>query len=318
MGRKCSAFKCDSGYNKYRRKKTSENISDKNKEQIRIYSFPKNLDDRKAWVRALPNAISVENITENMGLCSIHFKDCKNWRKGNRFPVPNEPPTYFPNVPKSTIGTPQPAKRKTSRATASARCPDPDDEFNDYIQNQVIKLDDNFTKNVTDIFKDYNGNVMFANNGFSFLSAERNGPLHNCSIYFKTKGLTSVKVKKKCTKTSRTEFTKISSIEYEGYAGLQRVRHPAHPVHVSCWSAFEEVVRFIHADHEKEDKSAFLQRQIQLLVKPKNCRLYDLEDISQAYVFYSLSRHLYCKLRKVLQLPSGMVKLFYLYAPLKT
>ena len=92
-----------------------------------MYSFPKNLDDRKAWVRAIPNEnLSVEKVTDNMGVCALHFKDCTRWRKASRFPAPDEPPTHFPDVPKSRVGTKQPPKRTTQRATAAARAPSPD------------------------------------------------------------------------------------------------------------------------------------------------------------------------------------------------
>ena len=95
MGRKCSVVNCRTNY---RKRKKDEN----NPENITVYSFPKNLDDRKAWVRAIPNEnLSVEKVTDNMGVCALHFKDCTRWRKASRFPAPDEPPTHFPDVPKS-------------------------------------------------------------------------------------------------------------------------------------------------------------------------------------------------------------------------
>ncbi len=107
MGRKCSVVNWRTNY---RKRKKDEN----NPENVTEYSFPKNLDDRKAWVRAIPNEnLSVEMVTDNMGVCTLHFKDCKSWRKASRFPAPDEPPTHFPDVPKSKVGT----KRREPHST---------------------------------------------------------------------------------------------------------------------------------------------------------------------------------------------------------
>ena len=89
MGQKCSVVNCRTNY---RKRKKDEN----NPENVTVYSFPKNLDDP----HLIPNEnLSVEMVTDNMGVCTLHLKDCNRWRKAD------EPPTHFPDIPKSTVGT---------------------------------------------------------------------------------------------------------------------------------------------------------------------------------------------------------------------
>ena len=108
MGRKCSVVNCRTNYRKRKKDVENENPNPKN---VTVYSFPKNFDDRKAWVRAIPNEnLTVQNVTENMGVCAIHFKDCQRWRYTSRFPAPDEPPSHYPDMPQSTVGTKGPPK----------------------------------------------------------------------------------------------------------------------------------------------------------------------------------------------------------------
>ena len=64
MGRKCSVVNCRTNY---RKRKKDEN----NPENVTVYSFPKNLDDRKALVHAIPNDgnenLSVERVAKQYG-----------------------------------------------------------------------------------------------------------------------------------------------------------------------------------------------------------------------------------------------------------
>lgn len=157
---------------------------------------------------------------------------------------------------------------------------------------------DNFVEKVNEKLLPYRGSISWSTNGFNFLSEVREGPgrTHNkISIFFSTHKVTSAKT-----------FTKLS-LDYEAYVCLKQLKHPARPFHINCWSAFDEVVSFIHKEHEhdSDDKFSFIERQIYLLNRPKNnLRVYDFNDINIAFSFYTLSRHLYGNLRKVLQLPS--------------
>ena len=62
MGRKCSVFNCKTGYD-----------TQKGGEKITVYKFPKDPDERHRWVSSLPNKLSIADVTENMGVCSLHW-----------------------------------------------------------------------------------------------------------------------------------------------------------------------------------------------------------------------------------------------------
>ena len=68
---------------------------------------------------------------------------------------------------------------------------------------------------------------------------------------------------------------------------------------------FKKVVSFVFAYHEPDENFSFVERQASLLNRPKNMKIYNLEDYIQAFEFYGISRHLNNKLRLKLQLPSG-------------
>ena len=63
-----------------------------------MFGFPRDREKKEAWVRALPDQITVDEVTSDMGVCAIHFPGAKMRKaKGGHF-VPDEPPTYFPAV----------------------------------------------------------------------------------------------------------------------------------------------------------------------------------------------------------------------------
>lgn len=282
MGRKCSAYGCNTGY-----------LTNKTSVPVTVYAFPKDKVLRAAWGRAMPNGLTLDKITDNMGLCGIHFPDCKDWKQRGNHRVPNEVPTYFPNCPPSTIGTKPPPKRPTKRSSAASRCPDPDIQLKAFRESDILKLD-NFTETVKDKLSLYSGTIQWNQNGFNFLSETREGPIHKVSIFFRTVGLSASKTVSKIT------------LDYEAYVGLRRVKHPARPLSINCWSSFDEVISYVHKEqeHNDDDRFAFVERQVFLLNIPKNNRVYDFNDVNMAFSFYTLNRHLYAKLRKVLQLPS--------------
>ena len=284
MPTKCSAYNCNVGY------KTC-NI------KVPVYKFPKDPETRRSWVRAMPNAL--KEVTNYMGLCARHFPDCKVYRRYGHALVPQEPPTYFPDVPPSTVGTPQPAKRTTAKTTAASRRPHPDHELHTFREVDCLKLD-TFAQKIKEHFAQLPGQVLWKNaNHFNYISDDREGPLFKVSIFFWT---------------SATDLVKYNRISYEAFVGLRQVKHPANSLSVNCWSGFYELVRYVlseakdESDHPKTD---FLQRQVELVNKPKNCRLYSLADMNQAFELYAQSRRVYKKLTEILQLPSGMNIYFY-------
>lgn len=95
MPRKCSAFGCNSGYAS-------------NPEKITVYAFPKkDVDLRTAWGRAMPNQLPPTGITDSMGLCAIHFPNCKKWKTFGKFQVPDEPTSQMSPHHASELKQPQ-------------------------------------------------------------------------------------------------------------------------------------------------------------------------------------------------------------------
>ena len=57
------------------------------------------------WVQSLPNQLKVEEVTDEMGVCDLHFPTNCKLKKVRRWWVPDEPPSIFESVPSSC--TPQ-------------------------------------------------------------------------------------------------------------------------------------------------------------------------------------------------------------------
>ena len=93
MGRKCSVFGCNSGY-----------LNDPYDGSV--FSFPpEGSPERKMWVQSLPNQLKLEEVTDEMGVCDLHFPTNCKLKKVKRWWVPDEPPSIFESVPSSC--TPQ-------------------------------------------------------------------------------------------------------------------------------------------------------------------------------------------------------------------
>ena len=99
-------FGCKTGYD------SQANV---NGEKIPVHGFPKNQNDRHMWLHSLPNKLSIEQVTENMGVCSHHWPpDTPKERRG-RWMVPIVPPSIFPNVPNSCVPTPFPTTPRPTK-----------------------------------------------------------------------------------------------------------------------------------------------------------------------------------------------------------
>ena len=110
MGRKCTVFNCRSRYK-----------GDKFKGSV--FGFPSNVDERQAWVNALPNRMKVSDITGNKGVCQLHWPKTYKKKNSNRWKVPAEPPSVF-DVKPSCFQQTAPKKRRninTRRVSQSAR-----------------------------------------------------------------------------------------------------------------------------------------------------------------------------------------------------
>ena len=262
-------------------------------DKIPVYSFPTDPTEKAEWVRAMPDDLNVESVTKHMGLCAIHFPNAKMRKIGNNS-RPIDPPSYFPGAPRSSWGPSPFKKRCTLSAAAETRRPDPGEELNSFLLGDLLNLD-TFTKKLQELCCVYSGTLVWHKNNtsFSYLSSQRDGPVFNYSIHFKSLGVNSTK-----------STSKIKGLEYEAYSGLKKVKHPAIPNTICTWSAFNEVVRFLFSFTEEDDKIKFIKRQIYLNNVPENRLVYDSDDMCQAFSLYTLSRHMYSKLRLVIKLPA--------------
>ncbi|GFO13683.1 transposable element p transposase [Plakobranchus ocellatus] len=100
----------------------------------------------------------------------------------------------------------------------------------------------------------------------------------------------------------------VSQVSLEVYHKLKAITVPyVDQGCLSSWSQLTEVLRYIfsYTDETPIDKKMeFIVRQVQLINAPKNTRLYDQNDLCQAFSWYSRSRALYTELRSYVQLPS--------------
>lgn len=89
----------------------------------RMVSFPKDVGEYGRWVDAMPNhredLMEARENNEEMWICASHF-DCeyKSVRGGKR---PMDPPSVFPNIPKSHFKQVVPIKRRTEMASSDQR-----------------------------------------------------------------------------------------------------------------------------------------------------------------------------------------------------
>ena len=260
-----------------------------------MHSFPKDVQKRKEWVLRLPNVLKVEEITEWMGVCSIHWPENAEMEKHNRFLVPIHPPSIFPNVPSSCVPTSSTCHpRPTQRATLESRVTDIDemDEF----RKQDSLTSESFHGIFSEKLQQY-GLVAFDESKKTYIlfSPKRTGPVSEFSVYFEVSEI-SVQHKSVC------------SLRYEAFCELQKVVHPVLKT-VSCWSQVDELLRFVSTfktsiDMSKNKKNEYLSRAIQLLNSPKGTRVYTVDDLLLAFQWYAISRSLYVKLRQFLPLPS--------------
>lgn len=104
MPRKCSVARCRSGYDD---------------SSVRIYMFPKDLENRDRWIQSLPNVL--HKVTENMGICAHHWPSNAEMVKRKGHDVPKFPPTIFPNCPPSLQRQiqPRPSRRLDERGVSS-------------------------------------------------------------------------------------------------------------------------------------------------------------------------------------------------------
>ena len=300
MPKKCCVINCNSNY--------ASDLKHGSKKTYSVYKFPKDPEKRLSWVKAIPNSnLTVDNITENQGVCVKHWKEPIKWIKKGKFPSPDEPPNDFTGcAPVSTWGTPAAPTRSTVKSTAAARAVDID-EMSAFRELDSIKQD-TFIAELNDKFVKTNlGIIAWGEDGtFTFLSKTHNGPIFDFHIHFVLP--LSTATGRPTTSSSTLVYEKI---QYEAYVKCRRFKHPQFTDQTNCWSMFDSLIQCVVGAHDHDDaddksnKFLFIQRQIELLNAPKNKRIYNLNDFQNAFTWFTISRALYeKKLRSSLQLPS--------------
>ena len=140
------------------------------------------------------------------------------------------------------------------------------------------------------------GYVAYDEKSLAFISKERDGPIPAFSLYLSI---------------SSTVDNKLNPVTFQAYHNIRLLHHNLLNGTITCWSQFDELIRFILnfdddtiIDCKHKDKFQFLLRQVQLLNVPKNSKVYSMEDFLLAFAFYSKSRSLYEHMRHFLYLPS--------------
>lgn len=277
MGRKCSVYGCNSGYD-----------SQQQTQKVTVYKFPDDEEECRKWVICLPNKIS--KVTKWMGICALHWPTdtpLQHNKKGSRFPVPAVPPSIFSNVPASCVPSHSSSTpRSTKKALSCARNVDIDelDAFKTADQLHYSIFQSSFKERFS-----YLGFIVWSEDECIILSKERTGSIHSFSLYLNLqKG------------DSDQAF-----VSYDAYHKLKQIFHPSVRNPVRSWSELEEVIRFMkNFSCEDDVKLNFLCQAVHKYNCPKNDRIYSLEDFSQSFNWYAKSRTLYEDLRNYLQLPS--------------
>ncbi|XP_035824277.1 uncharacterized protein LOC106011113 [Aplysia californica] len=133
MGRKCTVYKCRSGYR-----------NQPEDQKVAVYKFPKETAKRKAWAASLPNELELEDVTDFMGVCALHWPEhVQMEHTTGRGPRPAVPPSIFQEVTKT--GVPSDFKRKprpaTKKTTSKSRAVDVD-PIDAFFVNEKISVEE--------------------------------------------------------------------------------------------------------------------------------------------------------------------------------
>ena len=291
MGRKCSVFSCKRGYK-----------TDNCNTPVKFYCFPIDDASKLKWIKALPNKLSLQDITKEMCVCSDHFPPNVLTGKWGR---PVEPPSIFDNLKeKSCIGTPQPKERQTKKSSFMVRSQpdDPDKQLKDFNEKQKLrdsafwsKLKKHLNKHYSDSFLLLDGPAGY----ISIISSEREGAVFKFSLFFSKKEI---------------KDGVITDLAYEAYIGLRRAFTPCLDRNsITCWSQLKILLKHVclppvsdpsPAELSVQQKFEFIDRQVSLLNTPKNILIYNSADLLNAFSWYTCSRTLYTMLRDYFVLPS--------------
>ena len=124
MVRKCCVTGCRSNYD-------STN-------KVTVFRLPKDKDERERWMKAIPR----DNIPDspNTVVCIKHFPEGFETVSVKGKLRPKNPPSVFPDLPKSLIPTSVPKARTTCRSRSSVRSVEPD-QLQEYLQQDSVSFD---------------------------------------------------------------------------------------------------------------------------------------------------------------------------------
>ena len=291
MPRKCCVWKCTSNY-----KTDTDKL-------YKVLSFPKDPEERRKWVLALPNKLKNNDASIYQGICTLHWSQVDD--NGELIPLergsvpmvhnsgpcprPAIPPFYFTNCEKSNfVQSNKTTPRTAKKATVESRAIDID-EIDAFNAQDLFPLDTFHTRFKDEIreYGDFYEIVIDVGvTQYVLQSREREGAIHKFSVYFTVSQFTSNSI----------------VVQYDAYKLGKKMYSPS----IKCISRSSELTELMRCIiHEPiNEKHSFLLRQMTLQSLPKNGSIYDRTDFLLSYEWFSHSRSLYSLLRKHLVLPS--------------
>ena len=129
MGKRCCVDGCQSNKNKSRAQKNLElkERNDENNADLRnvsTFGFPKEPDECQRWIAAIPYYTEAKHQSYKCPprVCEKHWPDGYEKAKNvNGRERPQHPPSIFSGVPSSSVPTPPPKPRPTTKSSNSAR-----------------------------------------------------------------------------------------------------------------------------------------------------------------------------------------------------
>ena len=316
MGRKCSVFKCQSGYQYVSRKRKAEleNLNHETvvqkTESVKTYSFPEDREECASWLRALPNSnLTYEEVQKKSKngcpskcVCALHWPPGVPTKLRNNHQVPAVPPSVFSSdIPPSVFYSPPPPPRPTCKSTSEARNPDVDqqgdhDQQYSFTNTPISDIIPRFTALLRPL-----GKLAVAENktDIVLLSHGREGPIFDYTVVF----------------TPVNDISGVTTaVKFEFFQKLKQVTLPypfssSNKVHIikdfTQVEALANAIRLRNIERSNDRKELFIQRQVELMnwhVKP-GVRKYSDDDLCKAFVWQATSRALYNTLRLDIELP---------------
>lgn len=274
MGKKCCVYGCKTNYSSEKGCNAERKLS--------VYRFPKDENEKKAWISAIPNDKLV--VSKNTVVCELHWPSgfetisCRGKQR------PKHPPSVWPNVPASQIPTPAPPPRTTVRSSCSHRNTE-QDELTAFLLSDTVTFHDLQEQLLSNKKELSIPMIAFMDSGILNIQSKKyfNGvPLFLVKI-FEDQTFENLHLGVRCTAASLSK-NRITTLK--------------------TWSALEENIRYLNC-MEVDDKKQVIQQQLQAMGTQQIGKpLYTPDIIMRAFQYFATSRCLYERLRHDFQLPS--------------